>query len=156
VRERAYSSGRVSLLVNLYSNTLRECRALWMMTLRGSRAGNLFREGCVFQARERTSPEPPRGLLGARSRRRQHHYSSSSLPLSNSVDKRRIFVTKKGWLWNLGGDVRVGAMASVSLNCQVRSFCTVNNSSIPPHLDDSPFVSFCSTFSFNLFSPLTC
>ena len=35
------------------------------------------------------------------------------------MEKRRIFVTKKGWLWNSGGDVRMGGMGSFSLNCQV-------------------------------------
>ena len=39
-------------------------------------------------------------------------------------------------MWNLGGDVRMGVMGSVSLNCQVRSFC--NDS---PHLDDSLLLS---------------
>jgi len=28
--------------------------------------------------------------------------------LSGKVEKRRIFAIKKGWLWNLGGDVRIG------------------------------------------------
>jgi len=48
-----------------------------------------------------------------------------------------------------GCHVRIG---NFSLNNQVRSFC--NDSSIPPHLDDSLFFSFCSTSSLNLFFPL--
>jgi hypothetical protein len=39
------------------------------------------------------------------------------------MEKRRIFITKKGWLWNLGGDVSMGVMGSVSVNLQVRLFC---------------------------------
>ena len=62
MRERAYSNGRVSFVVNLYSNTLRKCQALWMTMLRGSRAKNVSREGGGFKTRECTSSEPPRGL----------------------------------------------------------------------------------------------
>ena len=40
-------------------------------------------------------------------------------------------------------------MGSSSLKYQVRSFC--NDSSVPPHLDDSPFIPFCSIFCLNLF-----
>jgi hypothetical protein len=54
-----------------------------MTTLRESRAGKNSRKDGGFKTRERTSSEPPRGLLGAR--RRQHHCSSSALPLSTSV-----------------------------------------------------------------------
>ena len=47
------------------------------------------------------------------------------------MEKRRI-LTRKGWFWNLAGDVGMGVMSSVSLDCQVRLFCT--DSSIPLHL----------------------
>ena len=57
-----------------------------MTTSRGSRAGNVSREGGGFKTREHTSSEPPWGLLGARRRRRQHHCRCSALPLSNSVE----------------------------------------------------------------------
>jgi hypothetical protein len=57
-----------------------------MTALRGSRAGNISRKAGGFKPRERTSSEPPRGLLGARRRRRRRrHCSSSALPLLNSV-----------------------------------------------------------------------
>jgi hypothetical protein len=59
-----------------------------MTTLGGSRAGNTSRKSGGFKTRERTSSDPPRGLLGARRRRRRHHCSSSALPLSNSVGVR--------------------------------------------------------------------
>jgi hypothetical protein len=48
VRERAYSTGHVSL-VNLHYNSLRECQALWMTVLRESRAGNVSWEGGGFK-----------------------------------------------------------------------------------------------------------
>jgi hypothetical protein len=57
----AYSNGHVSL-ANLYYNTLRECQALCMMTLRGSRAGNVSREGAGFKTRAHASSEPLRRL----------------------------------------------------------------------------------------------
>jgi hypothetical protein len=56
-----------------------------MTTSRGNRAGSVSRAGGGFKTREHTSSEPPKGLLGARRRRHQHHCSSSALPLSNSV-----------------------------------------------------------------------
>jgi len=112
--------------------------------------------GGGFKTSERPWSESSRELLGAQRRRRQHHCSSSALLLSNSVGvsgEAQIFITRKGRLWKLGGDARMGIMGSASVNFQVRSFCSY--SFVPPHLDDSPFFSFfCWTFSRNLFSPL--
>jgi hypothetical protein len=74
------------------------------------------------------------------------------------MEKRRI-LTRKGWLWNLPGDVRMGVMGSVSLKCQVCSFC--NDSYIPLHLLFLPIsmiLPFFASFvrlSF-LFLPRTC
>ena len=59
-----------------------------MTTLRGNRAGNIYRKGGGLKARERTSSEPQRGLLRARRRRRQYHCSFSALPLSNTLGVR--------------------------------------------------------------------
>ena len=135
------------LTANLHFNTLRECRALWMTTLRGSRAGNVSREGAGFKTRERTWPESSRGLLGARRRCRQHHCSFIALLLSNSVGvngEAQDFYNQSGmaveFRWRCEG-------GSVSVNFQVSSFC--NYSSILPHLnfDDSPFCSFYSISS---------
>ena len=132
VREGAYSNGSVEL-------------------------GNFSGGRCV-QGERAHIIWAPRGLLGAQRHRRQHHCSSSPFPLSNSVGEAQDFVTRKRWLWNLGGVLRISAMANASLNCQVRSFC--NDSSIPPHFLFLPilmilpfFPFFCSTFSLNLSFP---
>ena len=149
VRGRARSNGCVSLW-SISSNTLYEYRALWMTTLKRSRAGNVSRGDVgrvVGSRRESAHHLSPQGSCWGLE---DVIVNTTAAPvrfrcqtLSGQVEKRRIFITRKGWLWNLAGWVQ-WAMGGVSLNCQVRSLC--NDSSIPPHLDASPFPPlFCST-----------
>ena len=111
MRERAYSNVHVSL---------------WLISIltpctNAEHYGGRPREGVELGAfvgrsktRARTPSKSPRGFLGARRCRRQHHCCTSALLLSNSVEKRRIFVPRKGWLSrrNLGRDVRMGSFLS--------------------------------------------
>ena len=69
------------------------------------------------------------------------------------MEKHRIFITRKGWLWNLGGDVRMGVTGSVFVNFWVRSFCNYS-SILHPILMILPFMPSFSRLS--VFSPHTC
>jgi hypothetical protein len=101
-------------VVNLYSNTLHEYRALWMTTLKRSRAGNVSREGVGFKTRKRTSS-------GGGCWELEDVVNTTAAPvrfrcqtLSGQVEKRRVFITRKGWLWNLGGWVQWVAFLSIA------------------------------------------
>jgi len=142
---------QMATLANLYYNTLRECQALWITTLRGVELGTFLGRG---SRRESAHHLSPRGGWGSKtpSSTPVQLQCASVVELRRSNWRRRI-LTGKGRLWNLAGDVRMGVMR-VSLNCQVRSFCNV--SSIPAHLDDSPFFPLL-LFDFLIsFSPHTC
>ena len=118
----------------------------------------ISRVGDVFKAREHTSSEPQGGYWELKDTVVNITAAPARFRCQTLSGKRRIFVTRKRWLWNLGGVLRISAMANASLNCQVRSFC--NDSSIPPHFLFLPilmilpfFPFFCSTFSLNLSFP---
>ena len=119
-------------VVDLYSSTLYECSVLWMAP-EGVELGTFL--GRAVGSR-RDSPHRLSRRGGCWELEDVVVNTTAAPPFSNSVGASGEAQDFYNWLWNLGGDVRMGVMGSVSLNCQVRSFC--NDS---PHLDDSPFLS---------------
>jgi hypothetical protein len=133
-----YQSGPVArllkwprfLVVNLHPNTLHKCHAVWMTKSRGSRTGNVSRESGGLKMKQcrslgsgtgdiETVPSEPEGVAGSSKMTSSTPVHLRCRALSEYVERHRILTTRKGWLWNLGRDIRMDDEHNGQRFCQL-------------------------------------